>query len=88
MPALWETRCSASTTWAVYDDLSRDKRVTFIPEPAEVEPAWKRHTRGLFTGTNVWTDAYLAALALVQGMKLVTFDRAFTRIRELESLIL
>jgi len=47
----------------VYDDLARDKRVTFAIESAEIEPLWKSYTQGRFTGTNVWTDPYLAALA-------------------------
>jgi predicted nucleic acid-binding protein len=58
------------------------------PEPAEVVPVWKRYTQGLFTGTNVWTDAYLAAIATVQGMQLVSFDRGLARIKGLQPLIL
>ena len=45
---------SQRNAWAIYEDLSRDKRVTFTIEPAEVEPVWKRYTQGLFTGTNAW----------------------------------
>jgi toxin-antitoxin system PIN domain toxin len=79
---------SQRNAWAIYEDLSRDKRVTFTPELAEVEPVWKRYTQGLFTGTNVWTDAYLAAVAAVQGMQLVSFDRGLSRIKDLQTLIL
>jgi hypothetical protein len=79
---------SQRNAWAVYEDLSRDKRVTFTIESAEVEPLWKRYTQGLFTGTNVWTDAYLAAVAAAQGMQLVSFDRGLTRIKDLRLRIL
>ena len=79
---------SQRNAWTVYEDLSRDKRVTFTPESAGVEPVWKRYTQGLFTGTNVWTDAYLASLATIEGMELVTFDRGLARIKDLEPLIL
>jgi predicted nucleic acid-binding protein len=57
-------------------------------ESAEVEPLWKRYTQGLFTGTNVWTDAYLAAIAIAQEMQLVSFDRGLARIKDLQPLIL
>ena len=72
----------------VYDDLARDKRVTFAVESAEIDPLWKSYTQGRFTGTNVWTDAYLAALASAQGMRLVTLDRGHARIKGLEALVL
>jgi hypothetical protein len=79
---------SQRNAWAIYEELSRDRRVTFTLEPSEVEPLWKRYTQGLFTGTNVWTDTYLAAVASVQGMQFVSFDRGLARIKDLQPLIL
>jgi toxin-antitoxin system PIN domain toxin len=79
---------SQRNAWAIYEDLLRDKRISFTSESAEVEPVWKRYTQAWFTGTNVWTDAYLVAIAAVQGMQLVSFDRGLARIKELEPLIL
>ena len=79
---------SQRNAWKIYDELARDRRVTFATESGDVEPVWKRYTQARFTGTNIWTDAYLAALASVQGMRLVTLDRGMGRIDELEPLIL
>jgi uncharacterized protein len=79
---------SQRAAWALYDDLTHDKRVVFVSEPAEVEVAWKHYTQDSFTGTNVWTDAYLAALATVHGMTLVSFDRGVARIKDASTLIL
>jgi toxin-antitoxin system PIN domain toxin len=79
---------SQRSAWALYEHLARDKRVTFVLEPAEVEAAWKHYTHGSFTGTNAWTDAYLAALASVHGMQLVTFDRGLARIKDVQTLVL
>ena len=79
---------SQRNAWQLYEVLARDDRVMFIPEPPGLEPAWKRYTQGTFTGTNVWTDAYLAAVAARHGMTLVSFDRSLERIRDLETLIL
>jgi predicted nucleic acid-binding protein len=78
---------SQRNAWKIYDELGRDRRVSFATESADVEPVWKRYTQARFTGTNIWTDAYLAALASVQGMRLVTLDRGLGRIEELEPLI-
>ena len=79
---------SQRNAWKIYDELARDSRVTFATESADVEPQWKRYTQARSTGTNIWTDAYLAALASVQGMRLVTLDRGLGRIEGFESLIL
>jgi toxin-antitoxin system PIN domain toxin len=79
---------SQRSAWTLYEDLTRDKRVIFVSETAEVEAAWKRYTQGSFTGTNVWTDAYLAALAAVHGMTLVSFDRGVARVKDASTLIL
>ena len=76
------------TAWRVYEQLMRDSRLAFAAEPPDVEPVWKRLTRGLFTGTNVWTDAYLAAWALVQGLNVVSFDRGFQKVDGLSLTIL
>jgi uncharacterized protein len=79
---------SQPKAWTLYEDLASDERVTFVAETAEVEAAWKRYTQGSFTGTNVWTDAYLAALASVHGIQLVTFDRALARLKDVQTLVL
>jgi len=79
---------SQPKAWKVYENLASDERVTFVAEPPEVEAAWKRYTQGSFTGTNVWTDAYLAALAAVRGITLVTFDQDLARIKSASTLIL
>ena len=76
------------TAWRVYEQLARDSRLVFAGEPANLEPVWKRLTQGLFSGTNVWTDAYLAALALVEGLTLVSFDQGFQKIDGLGLIIL
>jgi len=74
--------------WTLYEDLASDERVTFVAEQAEVEAVWKHFTQGSFTGTNLWTDVYLAALAAVHGMTLVSFDRGLARIKDASTLIL
>jgi uncharacterized protein len=40
------------------------------------------------TSPNLWTDAYLATFASCAGLRLVSFDRGFTRFAGLDLLIL
>jgi|SRR5579871_444627 len=79
---------SQRRAWAIYEDLERDKRVTFIGEPVEVQAVWKRYTQASVTGTNLWTDAYLAAMANVNELRLVTFDRTLSRVKDVQTLLL
>jgi uncharacterized protein len=74
--------------WGVYEHLARDPRVVFALEPPEIEVNWKRLTLAAFPATGLWTDAYLAALALLHNLRIVSFDKGFRRIAGLESTIL
>jgi len=79
---------SQRNAWTIYEELAQDTRVTFVPELAEVEAVWKRYTQASVTGTNLWTDAYLAAMANVCGLRLVTFDLTLSRVKDVQTLLL
>ena len=73
--------------WTLYKDLRRDHRVTFSPEPSGLEEDWIL----LMTepaGSQVWTDAYLAAFALGHNYALASFDRGFPRWKNLDCRLL
>jgi hypothetical protein len=74
--------------WGVYEQLARDPHVVFAPEPADIEPVWKKLTQSAFAATSLWTDAYIAALALLYDFHVVSFDRGFRKISGLDSTIL
>lgn len=74
--------------WQAFDELRRDLRVSFIPEPEHVEPALRQLTQGLRSGRDVWSDAYLGALANTAGLTIVTMDRGFAHMPGVEALIL
>ena len=61
--------------WAAYDRWLQDPRVTFIDEPAELEPPFRSLTRRRQPATKDWADSFLAAFAAAGGLTLVTFDR-------------
>jgi hypothetical protein len=60
--------------WQVYQNLSKDQRVTFLPEPSGIEEGWRRLTQSGTAATNTWTDAYLCAFAAIRNLQIVTFD--------------
>ena len=74
--------------WSVYEQLARDQRVVFALEPPDIEPVWKKLTQSAFRVTGLWTDAYIAALALLHNFQVVSFDQGFRKIARLDSTIL
>ena len=70
--------------WKLYESMSRDERVFFASEPAEVAKIWKHVSLSLLSETNLWTDAYLAAFAQAHSWTLITFDKRFSRLRTAE----
>ena len=60
--------------WQVYQNLSKDQRVTFLREPSGIEDGWRRLTQGGTAATNTWTDAYLCAFASIRNLQIVSFD--------------
>lgn len=75
--------------WQVYQKLSRDPRVTYLHEPSGIENEWQRLTQSGSASTNTsWTDAYLAAFALMRGLKAVSFDGGFEKLLGANAIIL
>ena len=74
--------------WLVYQQLSRDLRAVFLPEPLNIEETWRRLTQGGTAATNTWTDAYLAAFASLRGLQIVSFDHGFKKRFGAEAVIL
>jgi len=72
--------------WAAYDRLASDDRIGFAPEPAHLEPSWRRLTRASKPRPRAWTDAYLAAFAMAGRYRLVTFDSGLAALRGLNAL--
>lgn len=73
--------------WEVYETIAQDSRVLFVAEPDNLETAWKSLTPARLPATNVWTDAYLAALAGLHGL-VVSFDRSFPKREGVDCLLL
>jgi len=79
---------SQREAWRVYEQLARDARIIFALEPPDIEPVWKKLTQGGSRPAGFWTDAYIAALALLHSFEVVSFDTGFRGIMGLDSTIL
>ena len=73
--------------WEQYRQLRRDWRVTFASEPAGIEETWIG-LMGERASCSSWTDSYLAAFALGHSCALATFDRGFSRWKNLNLKVL
>ena len=62
--------------WTVWDQLSADPRIKFLPEPEGFDSEFRRRSRLSSRSPKFWADAYLLAFASLLGLKVVTFDRA------------
>jgi uncharacterized protein len=65
-----------SQAWDLWDKISGDPQIAFLPEPENLEAELRNHTRALSKSPKLWADAYLLSFAAVAGLKVVTFDRA------------
>ncbi|HUK48791.1 MAG TPA: TA system VapC family ribonuclease toxin [Terriglobales bacterium] len=76
-----------SEAWVIWDRLWDDDRISFLPEPEDLDREFRSRSRLGSASPKVWADAYLLAFAAVAGLKLVTFDRAL-RSRGVDVLVL
>src|SRR5437762_304208 len=70
---------SQKKAWRAYDQWIKDRRITLMQEPANLDPPFRRLSRSLQPSPKDWADSYLAAFALSAELTLVTFDRALHR---------
>ena len=65
--------------WKAFDLLLSDSRTFYCDEPRGVEDEWRKFTNKAAFSVKIWNDAFLAALAKMAGLQLVTFDKGFKR---------
>jgi uncharacterized protein len=74
--------------WEAVEVMESDERMVLVQEPDGLDATLKRFVSGRSATPNLWSDAYLAAFAKVAGLRLVSFDRGFTKFRDLDFLLL
>ena len=62
--------------WSTYDKLFSDSRVTFLPEPPDLEREFRSKSTSGVASPKVWADAFLVAMAIGHRAQIVSFDRA------------
>lgn len=70
--------------WDFYRSLRRLPEVSFADEPANCETIMQAWVTGSSFLPRLWTDAYLAAFAQASSLRLVSFDRDFSRFLRLD----
>ena len=63
--------------WQAYQAVIDLPESSFITEPPGIDVAMQKLTHSTKSGTPDWTDAYLAALASLVGLRMVSFDKGF-----------
>ena len=66
--------------------LEVDERIILLHEPDGLDQTLKKLVAPCTTTPNLWTDAYHATFAVVAGLRLVSFDRGFSKFRGLDFL--
>jgi hypothetical protein len=75
--------------WTVYEAIAADDRIVLrVAEPAGVESRWKDLAVRSEASPKLWMDAYLAAIALAGGCRVVTTDTRFRAFTDLDLLLL
>ena len=64
--------------WRAYDRFFDDDRVTFLPEPQEVERQFRDRASSGEASPKLWADAWMLAHASAAGGILITFDKALS----------
>jgi len=68
---------TSQRAWGVYRDYLQAAGVGFLQEPAGLEEKLAAFSLQPHFVHRLWTDAYLAALAITSGCRLVSFDADF-----------
>ena len=83
-----EDALTLDNAWNCYDRFLEDSRIGFILEPLGLDHSFRLFTSDSSYSPKVWNDAYLAAFSAAAKARLVSFDRAFERYKQLDCVIL
>ncbi|MFN0130596.1 MAG: TA system VapC family ribonuclease toxin [Verrucomicrobiales bacterium] len=68
-----------AAAWAIYQQFTALPIVQFLADPPGMDVHFQAVTTQSAFPHRLWTDAYLAAFAVADGSRLVSFDAEFTR---------
>ena len=76
-PKVLSSTPSVREAWILYQQYLSNPHVVFLSEPPDFEVYIERLSSGPSFVRRLWTDAYLAAVAIASGCRLVSFDADF-----------
>ena len=79
---------TSGEAWALWQEWLKLPEVSFLGEPVGLDEQLGKFSRGMSIRPKLWTDAYLAAFAMVGNHRIVTFDGDFQRFPGLNLLFL
>ena len=82
------TPYTAEQAWQAYQAVIDLPEVVVIVEPPGIESAMRKHTTESGFRNTDWTDVYLASLAQLADLRMVSFDTGFAKYRGLALLTL
>jgi toxin-antitoxin system PIN domain toxin len=72
--------------WIAYERWLALPEIVFLADPAGIDDQLRRVSHSADPRAAQWTDAYLAAVAIAGGLRLVAFDTDFSRFADLDLL--
>lgn len=85
-PRVLSRPLTSDEAWDVFERYRHEGRVGFIGDPPEVDTWFMAFSRGSDFPHHLWTDCYLAALALSGDYRIISFDSDFNRFPQLRFL--
>jgi uncharacterized protein len=79
---------SQKDAWKTYDQLAQDPRTRFLDEPPGLETTSRSLADSASPSHALWTDAFLASVAINTGSRFLTFDQGYRRFAGLDLLVL
>jgi toxin-antitoxin system PIN domain toxin len=79
---------TATEAWRLYDELAAHDQISFVFEPEPFERGFRSLTRASRMSHRSWPDAYLGALARSLSYRVVSFDRIFRNMADVDALVL
>lgn len=79
---------TSTEAWALWQEWLRLPEVSFLNEPVGLDEQLGQFSRMMSIRPKLWTDAYLAAFAIVGAHRIVTLDGDFEKFSGLNLLLL
>jgi len=85
-PKVLSRPLSSDEAWEIYQRYRTEARAGFVPDSQEIDVGFMTLSRRPDFSHHLWTDTYLAALAMFRGCRIISFDTDFNHFPDLDFL--